>query len=108
MAHLCDRVNGIDLRDSLNVFLYRSDVRASIIERPSVSQNIALFSAVLRKLQHSYNGRKVLFQRTVFRGLMQELNSVGGAQLLDAMQEQQVSELIDVIVVQRLGLGEDL
>lgn len=44
MAHLCGRVRGLELSDTLKVFLYRTDVRASIIERPTVSQNRNLFS----------------------------------------------------------------
>lgn len=37
---------------------------------------------------------------------MREINSVGGAQLLDAMAEKQIGELIDGIVTQKLGLSE--
>jgi hypothetical protein len=37
---------------------------------------------------------------------MREINSVGGAQLLDAMSEEQIGELIDAIVRQKLGLSE--
>jgi hypothetical protein len=106
MAHLCRRVNGLELADSLNVLLYRTDVRASVIERPTVSQNPNLFSALIRKLQQSYVGQQKLFERTLFRRLMQEINSVGGAQLLEAMSEEQITELVDTIVGRKLGLGE--
>ena len=106
MAHLCHRVEGIELADSLNVFLYRADVRASIIERPTVSQSVNLFGAVLQKLRASYDGHKNLFERSIFRQLMQEINSIGGAQLLDSMSEKQIGELIDNIVQQKLGLSE--
>lgn len=37
---------------------------------------------------------------------MREINSVGGAQLLDAMTEKQIGELIDGIVTQKLSLSE--
>ena len=50
MAHLCERVNQMQLSDALKVFLHRTDVRASIIERPSVSQNVNLFSTIIRHL----------------------------------------------------------
>jgi hypothetical protein len=106
MAHLCHRVKGLELRESLNVFLYRTDVRASIIERPTVSQSANLFSAVIEKLRQSFEGKKKLFERASFRRLMREINSVGGAQLLDAMSEEQIGELIDSIVRQKLGLNE--
>jgi Family of unknown function (DUF6339) len=106
IAHLCRRVKGLELRDSLNVLLYRADVRASIIERPTVSQSANLFSAVIEKLRQSFEGKKKLFERASFRRLMREINSVGGAQLLDAMSEEQIGELIDVLVTQKLGLSE--
>lgn len=106
LAHLCNRVSGLDLADSLNVLLFRTDVRASIIERPSVSQNPNLFGALIRTLRQSYSGQKKLFERSTFRRLMQEINSVGGAQLLDAMSLEQITELIDAIVSAQLGLRE--
>jgi hypothetical protein len=106
MAHLCGRVRGLQLSDALAVFLYRTDVRASIIERPTVSQNLNLFSTIVRRLQDSYVGRKRLFERTTFRRLMQEINSVGGVQLLDAMTEAQIGDIIDGILYGQIGLGE--
>jgi Family of unknown function (DUF6339) len=106
MTHLCGRVRGLQLPDALKVFLYRTDVRASIIERPTISQNVNLFSAIIRRLQESYTGNKRLFQRTTFRRLMQEVNSIGGVQLLDAMPEQQIAAVINEILGSRLGLTE--
>jgi hypothetical protein len=106
MAHLCGRVKGLDLSDSLKVFLYRTDVRASIIERPTISQNRNLFTAIVRRLRDSYEGQKRLFERATFRRLMQEVNSVGGVQLLDAMTETQIGEIIDNIVYKQIGLSE--
>jgi hypothetical protein len=106
MAHLCRRVKSLELRESLNVFLYRTDVRASMIERPTVSQSANLFSAVIAKLRQSFEGKKKLFERASFRRLMREINSVGGARLLDAMSEEQIGALIDSIVRQKLGLNE--
>lgn len=95
MAHLCDRVRGLQLSDSLRAFLYRTDVRASIIERPTVSQNLNVFSAIIRKLQESYSSHRRLFERTTFRRLMQEINSIGGVQVLDTMTEAQIADIID-------------
>lgn len=106
MAHLCGRVKGLRLSDSLQVFLYRTDVRASIIERPTVSQNLNLFSTIVRRLQDSYVGHKRLFERTTFRRLMQEINSVGGVQLLDAMTEQQIAGVVNGILREQLDLTE--
>jgi Family of unknown function (DUF6339) len=106
MAHLCGRVKGVQLSDSLAVFLYRTDVRASIIERPTLSQNLNLFSTIVRRLQDSYVGRKRLFERSTFRRLMQEINSVGGVQLLDAMTEAQIAGVVNDILREQLELTE--
>jgi hypothetical protein len=106
MAHLCKRVTGLELADSLRVLLFRADVRASIVERPSVSQNASLFGAIIRKLKQSYSAEKRLFERTLFRRLMQEINSVGGAQLLDAMPQEQIDELLEMIITEQLGLAK--
>ena len=38
MAHLCARIEGLDLEDALRAFLHRSDVRANLVERPTTSQ----------------------------------------------------------------------
>jgi hypothetical protein len=106
MAHLCERVNQMQLSDALKVFLHRTDVRASIIERPSVSQNVNLFSTIIRHLHDSYTGRQRLFERTIFRKFMREINSIGGVQLLDAMPEQQIATVVDEILRGQLGLDE--
>jgi Family of unknown function (DUF6339) len=106
MARLCGRVKGLDLSESLPVFLYRTDVRASIIERPTVSQNLNLFSAIIRRLKASYSGHKRLFERDTFRRLMQEINSIGGVRLLDAMTESQIGDIIDSILYGRIGLSD--
>ena len=37
---------------------------------------------------------------------MQEINSVGGVQLLDAMTETQIGDIIDGILYAKIGLSE--
>ena len=104
MARLCQRVPGIRLEECLEVFLYESDVRANIIERPTACQSPAVFGAI-RKLHLSFKGEKRLFERTCFRTLMRRINSIGGVKLLDCMTEQQLSSLIDGVVSSDLKLG---
>lgn len=104
MARLCQRVSGIPLEECLEVLLYRSDVRANIIERPTVSLNSVVFGAIIRKLHSSYKGQKRLFDRVCFRGLMRRINSIGGVKLLDCMNEQQLGVLIDEIVSRDLNM----
>ena len=71
----------MSLVDALTCFLYASDVRANIVERPTTCQNVNVFSAILKKLDASYKSDKVLFQRSVFRPFMKKLNLIGGVKL---------------------------
>lgn len=94
-ASLCSRADGISLEDALTCVLHQSDVRASIIERPTTSQNIRVFSAVLKKLHESYKSNQELFERIRFRSIMKELNLIGGVKLLAAMPESSITQILD-------------
>ena len=95
MAYLCSRVSGLTLRESLTSFLNQSDVRANIIERPTTSQSIEVFSAVIKKLDESYRGSQELFKRKKFRAVMKELNLLGGVRLLGSLNEQEIGQIVD-------------
>lgn len=105
MAHLCSRVQSMQHEDALEAFLFRSDVRANLVERPTTSQCSELFGSILGKLALSLNGGKHLFERATFRKLMMEINSVGGYKLLDCLPKAQVDEIIDDIIGNRLSLA---
>lgn len=106
MGHLCARVDGIDPDLALRAFLFRSDVRANLVERPTVSQSVGLFGAIVRRLATSFAGRQALFERTAFRKLMMEINSVGGYRLLDCLAPAEVDRILDAIIKERLALAE--
>lgn len=95
MATLCSRVNELTMKDALTLFLYQYDVRANIIERPSTSQSIPVFSAVIKKLDESYKGDKSLFEREKFRAVMKDLNLRGGVKLLGALEEGDIGKIVD-------------
>lgn len=95
MAYLCEKAEGMSLHDALQVFLYKFDVRANIMERPTTSQSIPVFSAVLRKLKESYDGDKRLFEREKFRAAMRKLNLIGGTKLLAALDSKEVRRFVD-------------
>lgn len=100
MAYLCSEVTAFPLEKSLEIFLFRADVRANIIERPSISQNTQIFSTILRELGASYAGDKALFERKHFRDLMIRMNSIGGYKLLDYMPESQVNKLVHDLIIE--------
>jgi len=94
MASLCSRVEGLALDDALNSLLYQYDVRANLIERPTTSQNINVFSAVIMLLNESYKGDKSLFEREKFREVMKQLNLKGGTKVIGALSPTNVVEII--------------
>ena len=94
MAALCNRAQGLSLKDALTTLLHQSDVRASIVERPTTSQCLNIFSAVLRRLNESYHLDKKLFERSLMREAMKKLNLAGGVKLLGVLPEQQVNALV--------------
>ena len=106
MGHLCARVNDVDRDLALRAFLFRSDVRANLVERPTVSQSVNLFGAILKRLVLSFSGKQELFERAAFRKLMMEINSVGGYRLLDCLGQAEIDRLLDAIISDRLKLSD--
>ena len=94
MASICNKVEVLTLENSLTAFLYQSDVRANIVERPTTSQNVVLLSAVIRKLDQSYHGDKELYGREKFRTVMKELNLQGGIKLLEVLEPKEVEKIV--------------
>lgn len=105
MAHLCHRVPNVDQNDALQALLLRSDVRANIVERPTVAQSVNVFSVILRRLILSHAGGQALFDRMKFRRLMMEVNSVGGFKLLDCLPQSELDAIFDDIIQNRLELA---
>ncbi len=96
MAALCNRVNGLTLEDSLKAFLHQYDVRANIIERPTTSQSIPVFSAIIMKLHEALSkGDDKLFNRNRFRSMMKKLNLQGGVKLLGILSPAELSQIVD-------------
>ncbi len=98
-ATLCSRVKDLALEDALNCLLHESDVRAGIIERPTTSQCINVFCALVKKLHELYLTNRDAIHRDVFRPLMKQLNLHGGIKLLNAMEEAEIMDFINKNIV---------
>lgn len=94
MAAVASRVEGLKTADALEALLHQSDVRASIIERPTTSQNNALLSALIMELHKSLKSDQTLFERDRFRMMMKRLNLEGGVRLLDVLAVGDLQELV--------------
>jgi len=94
MTEICKRVDGLSLEEALKAFLFQSDVRASIVERPTTSQNSTVLSAVVNELHKSLLNDKTLYKRDRFRDVMKRLNVEGGTRLLEALTPEQVGGIV--------------
>src|SRR3546814_13569300 len=83
-----------------------SAVRANLIERPTVSQSVNLFSAIVKRLIQSFSGKQELFRRQAFRDLMMAVHSVGGYRLLDCLATMECEGLPDRIITANLQRSE--
>lgn len=100
MATICSKVHELSLEKALEAFLYQSDVRANIIERPSTSQNPTVLSAVVNKLSSSLAGNQALYDREKFRVVMKRLNLEGGTRLLEALDSDEIKQVVDKIATE--------
>lgn len=100
MGHLASRCQDYDLKDTLDILLQNSDVRANLLERPSVSTSKETFSAVIRALSRSREASPTpaLYERENFRTLMKTLNQRGGRIMLNVLRPRQLDNMIDNIV----------
>lgn len=98
MAHLCSRVEGLPHDECLRVFLFKSDVRAGIVERPTMSQSLNLFSVMLHGLNASMKDDQSLFERQKFRKVIGDLNSIGGFKLLDVLPKAELQKIFTRVV----------
>ena len=95
MSSICSKVEGMSLERSLTAFLFQSDVRANIVERPTTSQNVSLLSAVVQKLDESFRGDKELYNRERFRAVMKDLNLQGGTKLLEVLDDAEIKRIVN-------------
>lgn len=95
LASLCNRAQGLSFRDALTTLLFKTDVRANIVERPTTSQNVRVFTGLLKMFNDSFKTEeKALFERQKYRALMKEINLIGGVLLLAALPEPKISQLL--------------
>ena len=78
----------------LEILLHRQDVRSALIERPSVSMNIRVLTAIYRVMREHWLDGSKLFEREKFRSWMRKLNRRGGICLLDALPDDMLDSLV--------------
>lgn len=82
-------------RKFLEILLDTQDLRASLIERPSISSNLYILTAIYEVMKKHYEGDKQLLKKAVFRDWMKRLNLRGGVIILDALPRGELVKMIE-------------
>jgi len=97
-AEIVSQYPHTDMETALEVFLHQTDVRASIIERPTSSQSA--FRPIMNVLIEKYNSdeRLSFFKRekgntAIYRRWLGEINRHGGTKFYEALPEDYVTKL---------------
>ena len=110
LGYIAHRVEPANAEAFLSILMHRQDIRSALIERPSVSMNISVLSAVygvMKEEWESHGDGSRLFQRDVFRDWMIRLNRRGGILLLDALPDGPLGRLVRAEAAEALGGGND-
>ena len=96
LGHIAHRIEPGNPRRFLDVLLHFQDVRSALIERPSTSMNAHVLRGIYAVMRRNFEDEnKTLFRRDPFREWMKNLNRRGGMVLLDALSDEQLSNLLN-------------
>ena len=98
LANIASRIGDLPLQKSLELILYRQDVRQNVIERPTVLQAEPILISVVNNLKISWDTDKKLFERDVFRNLQERLNAYCGYTFIESLPQKKVQEIVDSLV----------
>ncbi len=93
-AYICKRFKEQDLATTLNFLLPRTDLRASILERPSLSRHVNVFNAILRcvfKADQQPNMESFFERNGGYRVWLREINFQGGTQMYSTTNYKDLS-----------------
>ena len=105
MGYIASQCQDYNLEKTLGILLRDSDVRASLLERATMSRSNEIFSGVVRLLGKSLDERSAddkaedkspeIYERKNFRALMKMLNQRGGRIMLNALDPQQLDDILN-------------
>jgi hypothetical protein len=98
-AEIVSQYKNADFSLALEALLHQTDVRGSILERPTSSQSA--FTPIMDVIVHKFrteDGRKKFFSRSgankaAYRNWLKEINRHGGTKFYEALPEAEVSAL---------------
>lgn len=98
MSFVVSRLEEMGLDQALEVFLHNTDIRASILERPTTSQNANVLTSILKVFNESIKGDGKLLVRDTYREFMKRINLLGGVILLSDLTQTESDQKISAIV----------
>jgi len=99
MGHVAHRCHLFEPEKTLRILLYKADVRANLLECPSLAASEEIFNVVMKILAESFDGKKEIFKRGKFRALMKRLNRIGGSRMLNALGDEELLQLVQQVRV---------
>jgi len=94
-AYVASKGKYTTLDEGIATLLTKQDVRGMVIERPNISTNNHVLSSILNVLNDLYqNEDESPVERAMVRESMKKINFVGGAKLIQAMSEDEVSKIV--------------
>jgi len=97
LGSIAHRIDPADPQVFLEILLHKQDVRSALVERPAISMNPAVLSAIyaiMREYWKNGAAKAPLFVRDTFRTWMINLNRRGGVILLDALNRTELDRLL--------------
>ena len=96
IGRVAGRCKNFSQEQALRILLKRADVRANLLERPTLSMSEEIFNAVMFVLGEDYKNKKDegLFGRLAFREFMKQLNRTGGSRMLNILPERVLLDLV--------------
>lgn len=91
MGYLANQIAPNDSKLFLEILLEKQDIAVQILTR-SITQNRLLLSSIYEIMKDDWLNGKELFERSVFRNWMSNIDIYGGVVLLDALSEKQLRD----------------
>lgn len=98
-SEIASSYDRLDLKTTLEILLHKTDVRASILERPTISQSI--LPSIMDILVEKYNSKEKnnFFDRNIeapaqYRTWLRQVNRYGGTTFFESMTREEITEAL--------------
>ena len=98
MGHVASRCKDYSLEKTLSILLKISDVRSTLLSRPSITASLEIFSGVIRMLGKALdNDNLAIYKKNNFIEFLKQVNRQGGRIMFNALNSKQLDEVFNRI-----------